>query len=76
MGQATIYLDDDSERRLKSAAAAAGMPVSRWVAKLLQERRLTEWPESMRALAGAWQDLPEQEQLREGLATNVPREPF
>lgn len=76
MGQVTIYLDDDSERRLKSAAAAAGMPVSRWVAKLLQEKTRTQWPESMRALAGAWQDLPEQEQLREGGVADAPREPF
>lgn len=76
MGQITIYLDDESERRLKSAATAAGMPVSRWVAKLVQERTRTEWPESMRALAGAWQDFPEPEQLRQETTADTPREPF
>ena len=54
MGQVTIYLDDESERRLKSAAAAAGVPVSRWVAALIESKTRTEWPESVRQLVGAW----------------------
>jgi hypothetical protein len=76
MGQVTIYLDDESERRLKSAAAAAGMPVSRWVAQLVQDKTRTQWPESMRALAGAWRDFPEPEDLRREAAADVPRETF
>lgn len=76
MGQVTIYLDDESERRLKSAAAAAGMPVSRWVAQLVQDKTRTQWPESMRALAGAWSDFPEPQTLRRETAADVPREPF
>lgn len=64
MGQVTIYLDDDNEKRLKAAAKAAGMPVSRWVAHLVQERASTVWPESVQQLAGAWEDFPELEAIR------------
>ena len=74
MGQVTIYLDDESERRLKSAAESAGMPVSRWVANMVREKTRTAWPESVRQLAGAWQDIPEAEQLRGTQAQDVERE--
>ena len=54
MGQVTIYLDDEHEHRLRRAAQSAGMPVSRWVANLVEEKTRNEWPESIRAMAGAW----------------------
>jgi type VI protein secretion system component VasK len=64
MGQVTIYLDDENEKRLKAAAKSAGMPVSRWVAHLVEEKTRTVWPESVRQLAGAWQDFPDLETIR------------
>jgi len=76
MGQVTIYLDDENEQRLRSAAAAAGMPVSRWVAALIQEKTRTEWPDSVRQLAGAWADFPDPEALRAGMGEDMPRESF
>lgn len=76
MGQITIYLDDQNERRLRNAAEAAGMPVSRWVASLIEQRGLTEWPESLQRLAGSWADFPEPEELRAGPAADLPREPL
>ncbi len=76
MGQVTIYLDEESERRLKSAAAAAGVPVSRWVAQLVREKTRTEWPADVRELAGAWQDFPDAEELRRSVGTDLPRESF
>lgn len=54
MGQVTIYLDAKSEARIRKAAAKAGVPLSRWVSRLVQEKTRTEWPESVRRLAGAW----------------------
>lgn len=65
MGQITIYLDDESEKRLRMAAKKAGMPVSRWVASLVQEKTCAEWPASVRKLAGAWKDFPDLETIRE-----------
>jgi hypothetical protein len=65
MRKVTIYLDDQNEKRLKAAAKAAGVPVSRWVANLVQEKAGTVWPESVRWLASAWQDFPDLETIRE-----------
>lgn len=76
MGQVTIYLDDESERRLRSAASAAGVPVSRWVAELIQGKTRTEWPESVKALAGQWGDFPDTEALRSSQAEDSEREAF
>lgn len=56
MGQVTIYLDDESEKALKDAARAAGVPVSRWVADSIRKRARSEWPESVWQLAGTWGD--------------------
>jgi len=74
MGQVTIYLDDENEKRLKAAAKAAGMPVSRWVARLVEEKTRTVWPEPVRRLAGAWRDLPDLETIRETEGRDSARE--
>jgi type VI protein secretion system component VasK len=75
MGQVTIYLDDESEKRLKSAAKAAGVPVSRWVAQIVREKTRTVWPESVRQLAGAWSDdFPELEDIRRNEGDDNTRE--
>lgn len=65
MGQITIYLDERNEKRLKEAARSAGVPVSRWIAQLVEDKTRTDWPESVRNLAGAWQDFPDLETIRE-----------
>lgn len=54
MGQITIDLDDDIERRLQSMAEAAGIPVSRFVADLLGSRIPNDWPESVQNFPGTW----------------------
>lgn len=64
MGQVTIYLDPVHEKRLREAAEAAGLPVSRWLANLVAEKTRAEWPEDVRELAGAWRDFPTPEELR------------
>lgn len=76
MGQITIYLDDETEHRLKSAAAAAKIPVSRWIAALVRDKTRTQWPEWVRELPGAWSDFPEVEVLRREAIADVPREPL
>ena len=74
MGQITIYLDDDTEQRLRSAAEGEGVPVSRWIGRLIREEMRTEWPPSVRKLTGAWPDFPEAEEVREGPGEDMPRE--
>ena len=75
MAQVTIYLDDDSDNRLKEAARAEGLSVSKWIARLIEEKTRGEWPSSVRGLAGAWSaDFPEAEALRGNAGADVGRE--
>lgn len=76
MGQVTISLDEQNERRLRNAAKAAGMPVSRWVAALIEAQGCTEWPDSVRQMAGRRDDFPEPEALRSAMPPDPPREPL
>jgi len=76
MSQVTIYFDNETESRLKAAAKARGIPVSRWVAELVREKMATDWPGEVRGLVGVWADLPESERLREAQGEDVPREPL
>jgi hypothetical protein len=73
MAQVTIYLDGDSERRLKAAARNAGVSVSSWVRKLVQDRTRTDWPAEARELACAWPDFPDLHDLRAVTGKDQPR---
>jgi len=74
MGQVTIYLDGESEKRMKKAAKAAGIPMSRWLAALVLQKTRGEWPEAVRSAAGAWADFPDADQLRQGAGKDTTRE--
>jgi predicted transcriptional regulator len=76
MAQLTLYLDDELETRLRAAARAANLSQSRWVANLIAEKLHNEWPASVAALAGAWSDFPEADELRSGLGEDAARESF
>ena len=65
MGQVTIYLDNEAERRLKAAARTASVSVSRFVAELIRNRTRTDWPPEVRQLAGAWPDFPDLAEIRQ-----------
>jgi len=56
MGRVTIYLDDESEKRFRAAAKAAGMLVIRWVARFVEEKTRVVWPESLKGERGAGSD--------------------
>lgn len=76
MGQVTLYLDPETESKMKAAAKSAGVSQSRWVAGLIQEKTATRWPESLARLAGTWSgdDFPSLEEIRAGVGEDVPRE--
>jgi hypothetical protein len=76
MGQVTLYLDTETEARMKKAAKAAGISQSRWVTNLIREKIATSWPPSIVRLAGAWDDFPTAEDIRSGLGEDAPREPL
>ncbi|MBI5441030.1 MAG: CopG family transcriptional regulator [Deltaproteobacteria bacterium] len=76
MGQVTIYLDNETERRMRGAAKSAGLSQSKWIARLIQERTRETWPEAFVRLAGAWKDMPTAEEVREGVPEDAEREPL
>lgn len=77
MGQVTLYLDSQTEERMKAAAKAAGTSQSQWVATLIRERTSLEWPPAIARLAGAWaDDFPSLEEIRREAPDAPPREPL
>jgi hypothetical protein len=68
VAQVTLYLDPDTDAKMKAAARAAGVSQSRWVADLIREKTMTQWPESLVKLVGSWadDDFPSLEEIRAG----------
>ena len=74
MSQVTIYLDSETEQRMREAARQAGVSRSQWLARLIREKTRSDWPAEVREAAGSWQDFPEAEELRANAGTDAPRE--
>jgi hypothetical protein len=76
MGQVTIYIDDDTERKLLNMIDKSGISKSKWIAELIREKTSTTWPENVVKLAGAWSDLPTAEEIRKEMGKDADREPL
>jgi hypothetical protein len=76
MPQITIYLEEEVSTLVKAAAKEAGVSRSRWIADAIRSRVRSEWPASVRALAGAWPDFPSAEEIRSIQEPDAPREPL
>ena len=76
MSQVTIYLDKNTEAKMRAAVKNAGISKSKWVAGLIREKTAEVWPEDVARLAGTWPDLPTAEEIRKGGGVDTPREPF
>jgi hypothetical protein len=75
MGQVTIYLDNSIETKMKEAAKSSHLSVSKWVARIIEEKIATEWPQDIVKLAGSWKDdFPTIEELRSNTGQDSPRE--
>lgn len=74
MGQVTIYLEDEIERKMVAAAESARLSKSKWIAGLIREKVANEWPQSILELAGAWQDFPSIDVIRADLGSDISRE--
>jgi len=66
MAHLTIYLTDDVERRVRKAAKAGKVSISKWVADRVTKSVETSWPPEFLALAGAFRDFPDAGELRKG----------
>ncbi|MCK5851194.1 MAG: CopG family transcriptional regulator [Kiritimatiellae bacterium] len=74
MGQVTIYLDDQIEIKMKSAAKSASLSLSKWVAGIIEAKIASEWPVSVVNLSGAREDFPSVAEIREGYGSDRVRE--
>ena len=76
MAQVTLYLDDETDAKMRAAAREAGVSVSQWVRQLIQEKAATEWPAAVVRLHGAWSDFPTAEEIRSASGKDFRREPL
>lgn len=75
MGQVTIYLDNEIENKMKTAAKTSDLSVSKWIANIIKEKILTEWPQDVVNLAGSWKDdFPSLEEIRSSQTVDASRE--
>jgi hypothetical protein len=74
MSQLTLYLDTETEAKMRQAAQEAGLSLSKWVAGLIREKVSDDWPESIAKLAGAWPDFPTREEIHAAAGEELPRE--
>ncbi len=76
MGQVTIYIDAETEKKMIASAKAAKISKSKWITEVIKEKVAAEWPASVVSLAGAWDDFPSLEDIRVGTGNDVEREKF
>ncbi len=75
MAQVTIYLDSTLERKLKKDAKSSQLSVSKWVAKIIEEKVTSQWSPEVVGLAGSWQDdFPTLATIRAGIQCDSSRE--
>ena len=74
MGQVTIYLDQQTETKLKTVIKKKGISKSKWIADLIREKTAVVWPDHIQKLAGAWKDLPLAEEIRKDMGSDIKRE--
>ncbi len=76
MGQVTILLDAETERRMHDVVKSFHISESKWIENLIKEKIKKSWPDSIIQLAGAWKDLPSAEEIRRTEGTDTEREVF
>jgi predicted transcriptional regulator len=74
MGQVTIYLDSETEKKMSNIVKKTGISKSKWISELIKQKITTTWPENIVKLAGAWTDLPTAEDIRKNMAEDADRE--
>lgn len=76
MGQVTIYLDDETEEKMRMEAGAMHLSKSKWIARLIQEKLSDRWPTNIRNLAGSWKDFPGRDKIGASSGSDIQRESF
>lgn len=76
MKKLLLEIDDITEAKINAAAKTAGLSTQQWLQQIIDEKIVTTWPNSIKALAGTWQDAPLAEALREAEGQDIVREDF
>ena len=74
MGQLTIYLDSETERKMEKMVKKRGVSKSKWISQLIKEKTANTWPDHVAQLAGAWADFPTIEEIRKPAGRDAERE--
>ena len=74
MGQVTIYIDGETEKKMMASAKAENISKSKWISNVIREKVAMEWPASARDLEGAWADFPSIKEHRSGIGKDAKRE--
>lgn len=74
MAQVTIYLDAQTESKLKQAAKSSQLSVSKWIAKAIEEKVATQWSDEVIELAGSWKNDDSLVKPHPPLESDVPRQ--
>ncbi len=76
MSQVTIYLNNELEEKMKRAAKASSLSLSKWITQLIEEKISEEWSQDIIELAGAWEDddFPTLEEIRGTYSVDAERE--
>ena len=74
MGQVTIYLDSETEKKMNNVIKKTGISKSKWISDLIKQKMTSTWPENIVKIAGAWTDLPTAEDIRKNMAEDADRE--
>ena len=74
MSQVTIYLDEQTDQKLRQAVKQSGLSKSQWISRLIKEKTATEWPEAVREMVGEWKDVLQEDEIRANEGTDLPRE--
>jgi hypothetical protein len=68
MPQITLYLDDATQALLEQAATAKGVSEGQWVAELVRQYAVQDWPQDCLDFAGRFADFP----LRDDMPATLP----
>ncbi len=75
MSQVTIYLNNDLEIKMKRAAKASSLSLSKWITKIVEEKISAEWSQDIVDLAGSWEDdFPSLGEIRASYKVDSERE--
>ncbi len=75
MKQLILEIDETTETKIITAAKVAGLSTQPWLRRIIDEKTVAVWPDSVKSLAGNWQDVSFSEDLRKE-GKDVPRESF